>query len=188
MNTISLKTTVVIISLFIGFQTAVLFWLGQPAICDCGYVKVWEGVVQSSGTSQHLTDWYTPSHIIHGLLFFGLFTWLFPRWGVARRLFAALALEISWELIENTPLVIEHYRKQALAQGYVGDSIINSVMDTAAMVVGFFAAARLPVYVSVLIIAGFEILTMSLVRDGLLLNIINLIYPFQFIASWQAGG
>lgn len=187
-KTLSLSTTVFIISGCIAIQIAVLLWFGQPAICDCGYIKIWEGVVQSSGNSQHLTDWYTPSHIIHGFLFFALFTWLFPGWSILRRLLAAVVLEISWEIVENTPMVIDHYRKQALAQGYMGDSIINSVMDVGAMAVGFIAAARVPVYVSVGIIVLFEVITMTLIRDGLLLNIINLIHPLSFIASWQAGG
>lgn len=143
--------------------------------------------MQSAGNSQHLADWYTPSHIIHGIIFFGLLSFLLPRASLGVRLLFALALEISWELIENTPMVIEHYRKQALAQGYVGDSIINSLSDTVAMVVGFFLAARVPVWVLVVVVIGFEVFTMYVIRDGLFLNIINLIYPLSFISEWQAG-
>ena len=184
-NTTSLKTTLAIALVLIGAQIVVLHLFGQPPICECGYIKLWEGVVQSSGNSQHISDWYTPSHIIHGILFFALFTWLFPAWSIARRLFASLALEISWELVENTPMVIDHYRKQALAQGYIGDSILNSVSDTLAMVVGFFAAARLPSWFSVVLILALEFFTMYIMSDGLLLNIINLIHPFEFISEWQ---
>ena len=119
----------IVVAMF-AIQALVLFFFGQPPICECGFIKVWEGAVLSSGNSQHLTDWYTFSHIIHGILFFWLITWLRPKWTLMQRLIAALSIEISWEIIENMPFMIEHYRQQALAQGYVGDSILNSLSDT----------------------------------------------------------
>jgi len=120
----------------IAVQALVLYIFGQPPICTCGYVKFWEGVVLSSGNSQHLTDWYTFSHVIHGLLFYFGLWYFFPRTSVWMRLFFAVGIEAAWEIVENTPMVINHYREQALAQGYTGDSIINSVSDTVAMVFG----------------------------------------------------
>ncbi len=168
-------------------QVGVLYLLGQPAICACGYVKMWEGVVASIGNSQHLTDWYTFSHIIHGLVFYAAVTMVFPRVALVWRLAIAVGLEVSWEIIENTPMVIQHYRNQALAQGYVGDSILNSVSDTLAMVGGFFLAWRLPIVASVLLVVALELFVGYSIRDGLLLNIVNLAYPFEFIARWQMG-
>ena len=97
-------------ALLVAVQASVLFLFGQPAICTCGYVKLWEGVVLSAGNSQHLTDWYTFSHIIHGILFYALFTFLFPRISVWARLLMAMGVEIAWEIAENTPTVIQHYR------------------------------------------------------------------------------
>lgn len=168
-------------------QAYVLYLFGQPATCTCGYVKFWEGVVQSSGNSQHLTDWYTFSHIIHGFIFYLVLRWSFPQLKVWQRLLLAMGIEVAWEILENTPMVIQHYREQALAQGYVGDSIINSVSDTLAMVVGFFMALRLPLWLVVVIALTLEVFTAYMIRDNLTLNIVNLIYVFPPIASWQAG-
>lgn len=187
-KTISLTSLLLCIGGLIAVQVIVLSLFGQPAICNCGYVKIWEGVVASPGNSQHLSDWYTPSHIIHGFLFFALFSWLLPRARFSIKLLFALTLEISWEIIENTPMVIDHYRKQALAQGYVGDSIINSLSDTLAMVLGFLAAVRLPLWLSIAVVALLELTVMYFIRDGLFLNIVNLIYPLQFISDWQSAG
>jgi hypothetical protein len=172
---------------FIGVQALVLYLFGQPPICECGYVKLWEGVVLSSGNSQHLTDWYTPSHVIHGILFYLGLWFFFPRIPVVARLALAIGIEVSWELIENTPWVINRYREQALAQGYIGDSTLNSVMDTLAMVVGFLLAWRLPVAASVGLILFFEALTIYSIRDGLAFNIIQLLHPIEAISEWQAG-
>ncbi|NUM54192.1 MAG: DUF2585 domain-containing protein [Candidatus Hydrogenedentes bacterium] len=169
-------------------QATVLYLFGQPPICTCGYVKAWEGVVKSSGNSQHLTDWYTFSHIIHGLAFYGLLTWAFPKMPVAWRFAGAVGLEAGWEILENTPMVINHYRKQALAQGYVGDSIINSVCDNLSMIAGFAFAWRARVWMTVGLVAAFELFTLACIRDNLTLNIINLIHPIDAIGRWQAGG
>ncbi len=171
----------------VALQALVLWVMGQPAICECGYIKLWEGVVLGPGNSQHLTDWYTFSHIIHGLLFYWLLTIFAPRLPVLARLLIALGVEVSWELIENTPMVIDHYRQQALAQGYMGDSVINSVSDTMAMVVGFVAAWRLPVWWSIMVGLGLEALPLWIIRDGLSLNILNLVHNFDFISRWQSG-
>ncbi len=168
-------------------QALVLWLMGQPALCECGTVKLWEGVVLSPGNSQHISDWYTFSHIIHGLLFYWLLSVIAPRLPVLARLLIAMGIEVSWELIENTPMVIDHYRQQALAQGYTGDSILNSLSDTAAMVAGFVAAWRLPVWGSVMMGLGLEALPLWVIRDGLSLNVVNLIHNFDFISRWQSG-
>src|SRR3989338_9550800 len=117
----------------VAVQALVLYWYGQPPICTCSYVKLWEGVVLSAGNSQHIADWYTYSHIIHGFIFYAALRYFFPPIPVVQRLLLATGIEIAWELVENTPAVIQHYREQALAQGYTGDSIINSVSDTLAL-------------------------------------------------------
>ncbi|MBI5457892.1 DUF2585 family protein [Candidatus Kaiserbacteria bacterium] len=168
-------------------QAGVLYLFGQPAVCTCGYVKLWEGVVLSAGNSQHLTDWYTFSHIIHGLLFYALFTFLFPKISVWARLLMAMGVEIAWEIAENTPTVIQHYREQALAQGYTGDSIINSVSDTVSMVAGFLAARKWSVWAAIALALFLELWVAYEIRDNLALNVINLLHQFDFIAAWQAG-
>src|SRR3989338_6870328 len=123
-------------ALLVAVQAFVLFLFGQPAICTCGYVKLWEGVILGAGNSQHLMDWYTFSHIIHGIIFYALLTYFFPKMSVWARLLIATGIEAAWEILENTPWLVEHYREQALAQGDTGDSIINSVSHTPLMMFG----------------------------------------------------
>src|SRR3989338_6553341 len=172
----------------IGVLALVLYSFGQPTICTCGYVKVWEGVVLSSGNSQHLTDWYTFSHIIHGFLFYLVLTIAAPRLSLGTRLLLALGAEVSWEAVENPPWLIEPYRQQALAQGYIGDSIINSISDTVAMIAGFFLAWRLPVLATVAIGVALELFVGASIRDNLTLNVLGFFHQFKFIRIWQSGG
>jgi hypothetical protein len=171
----------------VAVQALVLYLMGQPLICTCGYVKLWEGVVSSSGNSQHLTDWYTFSHVLHGFGLYLLLWLLFPRAPAGLRFALAVGLEAAWEIIENTPMVINHYRKQALAQGYIGDSILNSVSDNLAMVAGFLLSWRLPAWSIVGIALGMEVLVCYCIRDNLALNILNLIHVFPSVAEWQTG-
>ncbi len=172
----------------IVIQGVVLYLFGQPPLCVCGDVKLWEGVVLSSGNSQHLTDWYTFSHLIHGFLFYLGLWYFFPRTSVWKRLLFAVGIEAAWEIVENTPTVINHYREQALAQGYTGDSIVNSISDTVAMVLGFFLARRLPVWMVILCGLTLELFVLYMIRDNLVLNVLNLIHQFPSIATWQEGG
>ena len=173
--------------LLISFQILMLHLFGQPAICTCGYAKLWEGVVLSPGNSQHLTDWYTFSHIIHGFLFYARLRWVAPKTPVHVRILYAMGIEIGWELLENSPIIIDRYRATALAQGYSGDSIINSVSDTCSMMFGFILAWRLPVWVIIALAVAMELIVGYLIRDNLTLNVIALIHPWPALAHWQLG-
>lgn len=160
---------------------------GRVWICNCGSIKLWEGEVHSPGNSQHLSDWYTPSHIIHGFLFYGLGWLLFRGRSLAFRLGFAALIEAAWEVLENSPIIIDRYRAATIAYDYVGDSILNSAMDLVWMAVGFLLAWRLPVWLIVALALAAEITTAILIRDNLTLNIIMLVYPLDAIKVWQGA-
>jgi hypothetical protein len=166
-----------------------LVWMGHVPICKCGYVKLWHGHRADSQTSQHLTDWYTYSHVLHGIIFYWILTVVSRgHLSVAARLVIAAMIEGTWEVLENTPFVIERYRAQTLARDYFGDSVINSVADMLAMLVGFLLAARLPAWVTVALVITVELVLLWLIRDNLALNILMLLYPIDAIKQWQLGG
>lgn len=182
----SFKYTLLVLAI-ITVQVGALFFIGHPWICTCGYVEFWHGEVMSSGNSQHLTDWYTFSHIIHGFIFY-LFLWaLFPKIPLGRRLSIAVGIEAGWEILENSDFIMNRYRETALALDYYGDSIINSVSDTLSMMAGFILARNLPVWSIVALGIAFEIYTGYIIHDNLLLNVVQLIHPFEFISVWQAA-
>jgi hypothetical protein len=168
-------------------QALVLHAMGRVWICSCGTIRLWVGDIWSPELSQQLFDWYTASHIVHGILFYGALRLLLPRAPALVRLAIAVGIEAGWEIAENSPWVIEAYRKQALAAGYTGDSILNSLSDNLSMMTGFALAYLLPWRATVALVLVLEIGAASLVRDNLTLNILNFIHRFPAIEAWQSG-
>ena len=178
----------ILITLGIILLTAAwLLWIGREPWCKCGYVKLWHGQVVSSENSQHISDWYTPSHIIHGFLFFGALWLVARRLSFGWRLAIATLVECAWEIVENSDAVIERYRSVTISLDYYGDSVLNTVCDVLAMVLGFWLASKLPVWATVALIVLFEGTTMWIIRDGWALNVLMLVWPLDSVAQWQAG-
>ncbi|MEL7198413.1 MAG: DUF2585 family protein [Pseudomonadota bacterium] len=170
----------------------ILLAMDRPPICECGYVKLWHGDINSMGNSQHIADWYTPSHIIHGPIFYALGWLLFSKWQIGGEnafrwgLPLAVFLEAAWEVLENTPMVIERFRSVTANWGYSGDSVLNSTADIGWMAFGFYLAMKLPIKVTIVLSIIAEVVAGLVVRDGLTLTVIMLIFPIDAIAEWQA--
>lgn len=183
---ISAKTYVILIVLLFGVHIVSLTYQGHIPICSCGYVIPWNSEVNTANDSQHLADWYTFSHIIHGFLFYFLIRKIFKKMPVEMALLLSVGIEVGWEILENSPIIINRYRETA-ATMYFGDSIFNSFSDVLWMIIGFWGALKLPTWISVSIVVFLELFTLYYIKDNLTLNIIMLLYPFEAIRNWQLG-
>ena len=185
---LSIPVALVIGLAIIAAVAWVHFRMGRTPVCACG-LKLWHGGRGDAEVSQHLTDWYTFSHVLHGFIFYWLLSVVSRgHLSVAARLLLAVLIEGAWELLENSPVMIERYRAHTISRAYSGDSIVNSVGDMLAMLAGFLLAARLPAWVTVFLLVAIEATLLWLIGDNLTLNIIMLIYPFDAIKQWQLAG
>ena len=162
-----------------------LYLWGQPPICTCGEVKLWIGSIFDSGNSQHIADWYTLSHILHGVLIALVGRLVFPRLGFGWLFGAAIVTGVGWELIEHTDWVLGKFRATTINQGYNGDSVLNAVSDYIWMMGGFFAAYSLRTWIVLSMVAALELSAAFIARDSLALSTLSLVYPIQSIEDWQ---
>ncbi len=179
------RTQIAIAAAIVLVAGAALYAMGQPLFCKCGTVKLWHFDVVSPENSQYIFDWSTPSHVIHGFVFYALFWLIAPKRSFGFRLILAMLVEANWEVIENTDYVIDHYRETTIALDYYGDSVLNSASDMLFMIVGFVLAAKGPVWLTVVVAIALEVFTGIMIRDGLALNVIMLLWPSEAILQWQ---
>lgn len=186
----ALVWTLAAVAVTAGFAL-ILLVMGRDATCPCGTVELWHAAANDSGTSQHVSDWYALSHVIHGFLFYGA-AHLIGRLrgrplGFGLALVLAILVEGGWELLENSPLIIERYRETTASDLYAGDSVLNSVADIGFMAVGFFIARISPVWAVVAAAIGMELLAFYVIRDNLTLNVLMIVWPIEAIKDWQLG-
>lgn len=185
-----MNTRAVVFSLLaiVAVFVAVMLAMGRLPWCACGDIEIWHGVVKSSENSQHLFDWYTFTHLLHGFGFYALLAVTARRWALSTRFVAATVAEAAWEILENTPIVIERYRSETISLDYYGDTVVNALGDLLASAAGFLFAAWAPVWVIVAVFAAVEIGLAIVIRDNLTLNILMLIWPLDALKRWQLGG
>ncbi|MEO7654954.1 MAG: DUF2585 family protein [Sphingomicrobium sp.] len=181
----SARRTYALAATLVLAAVAILFLMGRNLLCTCGRTDLWGAAGPEQ--SQMFADWYSFSHIVHGFLFYAALAWIVPRWTVERRFAVAIAIEAAWEIIENTPMVIDRYREATAALGYQGDSILNSLSDIAMMAVGFLVARRLPAWASVATVLLLELVPLIVIRDNLTLNVWMLLWPTDWLREWQSA-
>lgn len=181
------KLSLTAVSVLYAGLALILWSMGRSWWCSCHGLTPWTWEVISRHNSQHIIDWYTFSHIIHGVIFYWLSGRVFPKSSLAARVMMSAAVEAGWEMLENTPFVIERYRTATMALDYFGDSIINSLSDLTACLLGFYIAWRMPVRSCLLMVVVFELFTLACIRDNLTLNVVMLLWPIEAIKTWQAG-
>lgn len=161
--------------------------MGRPWTYRNGPVRAWSGDISSDQNSQQISDPYTFTHVTHGALFYGLTKLLLPSAAMPTRLLATVGAEAAWEAYENTDPVVERYRAVTISLGYYGDSVLNSLSDIVACLLGFWLTSRLPRRVTVAWVIVVEVVLAFWIRDNLTLNILMLVYPLDAIRAWQAG-
>lgn len=184
------KYRVVIIGLVLVMAvTGLIEWgTGRSLLGPDGMFGWWDGNIHGSENSQRVADAYTFSHIIHGMAFYAFLWWVARKVPMRYRFVIALVMEALWELLENSPIIIDRYRATAIAQGYVGDSVLNSISDIGWAGLGFIITKYSKIWVTVALIVVMELGCLFWIRDNLTLNIVMLAYPVESINTWQSEG
>ena len=169
-----------------GISIIVILWVwGQPLICTCGDIQLWVGSIWSSGNSQHIADWYTLSHIAHGVLIVLIGRLIFPKISFNQLFAVAITTGTAWEIVEHTDWVLNQFRDTTVNQGYTGDSVLNAVADYVFMMIGFLVAWMLPSLINLLLIVVLELTAALIARDSLFLEAVMLVHRFEVIETWQ---
>lgn len=180
----------VIALVILAVQGAVLYWLGNPFMCPCGNIQIWDGAVRGVQDSQHIFDWYSFSHVVYGIVLY-FFLWLarkkFPRVTIATAFIIVVMISAGWEVFENTQFAVRHFQANTISYEYRGDSVVNSLMDTVTLAAGFWAAFFLPVWLIVIIAIALEVLMAIYIRDNSVLGMIMFARPMPALFHWQAA-
>ena len=174
--------------LIMGLTAGIELSSGRSPLGPDGKFGLWDGDIWSSENSQRVADAYSFSHFIHGILFYGFLWLVLKKVPAPRRFLIALAIEAGWELLENSPFIINRYREATISLGYVGDSVLNSVSDIVMAGIGFVFAWKVSARASVITIVVLELGCLLWVRDNLTLNVVMLVHPLQSIKQWQSEG
>jgi hypothetical protein len=176
--------------IFVLFVIAVIVLKFQGRVwwCEAGDYVPWSWEIWSRHNSQHLIDPYTFTHILHGVAEFWIISLIFRKVPLAWRLAIAVGIEGTWEVVENTNMVIQRYREATISLDYYGDSIINSISDMISCATGFLIAWKIRFWRSLALFLLTEIILVLCIRDSLLINILMLFYPVEAIKAWQGGG
>lgn len=164
-----------------------LLALGREPWSASGTFRIWYGLPNSSETSQQLFDWYTFTHLVHGVLLYGVLRFLGGKLPAELRFPIAILAEAAWEIIENTEFVIERYRAETIALQYYGDTVVNSIGDLLAAAAGYAFAATSPVWLTVGAAVGLEAWLAYAIRDNLTLNAVMLVWPLEVVKKWQSA-
>ena len=184
----SRRLVIALVLAMLAVTAAVELWMGRLPFGPDGRFGLWEGNIWSSEQSQRFADPYSFSHVVHGLLFYAALWLLARRVPAPTRFLIAVGLEAGWEMLENSPLIINRYRAVTISLGYVGDSVVNSLSDVVMMSIGYWIAARSRPWFAVALVVALEAGMVLICRDNLTLNIIMLVYPIEAIRQWQMEG
>jgi uncharacterized protein DUF2585 len=176
-----------VIAVLMSFTALAELWMGRKPWGVGGVPGLWSGSIWSEHNSQFLTDPYTFTHILHGILIYAIVTLAFRKWPLSWRLMLAVGIEGAWEILENSDFIINRYRAETISLNYYGDSIVNSMGDIMACMFGFALASRLPTRAVIALTISLELLLLVWTRDNLTLNIVMLLHPNPVIRAWQLG-
>lgn len=171
--------------LLVGLMGAMELWLGRNLACPCG-IKLWHSVISNYGNSQHLFDWYSMVHVLHGLAYYWLVT-LFDRknkLSIIQKFVIAVFLSCAFEVIENTKWIIAAYRSHYSTFHYTGDSVVNSIGDVISVSIGFWVTTKAKLWMSITFFCVDVILIVYALNTVITSNTIIILDKIQHMKFW----